>query len=232
MLAAALILCLRQEPTVLEKAIEDSATALNALPSVNCAYTMESEGGGFDSTEISFEYWKDGIKERIDCMSNGNLLIKSVHTEGHTTVLYPARKVYWQVDRPESANKPQKPKPLELNSLDVSFMVSKGMTLRLRSNPPFRFLSESVEKREGGDVRLIHFEATKETGTGSVKGVAEFDAGGGLFIGANLEMFGEKPGKLRIKRQKLEKGVPAAALFVVEAKEFEGLQKVDPPEQF
>ncbi|RYG36967.1 hypothetical protein EON81_08120 [bacterium] len=230
MLAAALLLSFRPEPSALDKAVEESTAALNALSKVTCNYSMKSSRGDESEGTVQFEYGKDGINERVVATSKDEVVAKMVHTEGRSITLYPGQKVFWEHILPESEFKLEKPKPVEENSFNVAFLVSRGMTLQLECNPAFRVLSETTEERDGISVRTIHFEAKKETGTGAVKGFAQFDAKEKFFLGTEVEVVGESAGKLVMRRDKFEKIPPPASDFIVEAKEYEGLRKIDPPE--
>ncbi|RYG36966.1 hypothetical protein EON81_08115 [bacterium] len=227
MLTAALLLAMRQEPSALDKAVAESTLALKNTPNIACSYKMNGTSNGSGNQAAHFEFWRSAKKERIEITFNGEKMMKLIANDTVRIMLFPKDKVYAEVGEPEAPEE-GKEEPMEPNTLNFSF--SEDMSLKLRSNPPFKVLEDKTETRDGVQIRVLQIEATKESGTGTVKGVAEFDAQKKYFIGAKLEMTGDHPGTMEIVRDKIEFGAPDAALFVIDPKEYEGFKKVSQPE--
>ncbi|RYG31858.1 hypothetical protein EON81_21950 [bacterium] len=227
MLTAALILSIRQEPSALDRAVADSNAALKATPGVICAYKMTANGGEAKNLQAIFRFWRDGKNERVEFTFNGDTMLKRIASKDRKIAVFPTQKAYWETDASAPDGEPGADEPIEENRLKFSF--SQGMELDLKSNPSFRVLSDAIETRDGMELRKITFEAVKASGTGSVKGVAEFDAKKKYFIQAKLDIVGDNPSKMELIRETFELKAPEASVFSIDPKEYEGFQKVDPP---
>ncbi|CAN5506189.1 hypothetical protein BH11ARM2_BH11ARM2_12260 [soil metagenome] len=215
MLPAALLLSM-QEPSSLDKALAASTEAIRETPAFEGAYSMRQERDEKVKT-LAFHRWKDGSNNRYEFSVDGNALIRQFKLGERNLVIFPPQKAYseWTHDSSVRTEEPQK--VMKENSMDVKF--SDALYFDLRSNPPFQITSDKKLIEGDVEVRRISFEAHRSTGTGSVKGVADFDVKQRFFLKADLEIFGEHPSKALIRRDKFEVGPLPSSEFSVAPEE-------------